>query len=270
MIRLLILAWAALAGQAGAAEIRAEDLGALPPADVVILGEIHDNPVHHDNQARAVAAIAPAALVFEMLTPAQAAKVPQDRTDGAALARILDWEASGWPDFAMYHPIFTAAPGARIYGANVPRSALGAAMEDGAAAAFGDDAARFGLTTPLPAAEQAAREAEQQEAHCNALPADLLPGMVAAQRVRDAALARAAEAAFAETGGPVVVITGSGHARRDWGVPAALDHAAPALRVLSVGQMEAAPGPDAPFDLWIVTDPAPRPDPCAGFAVQGG
>ena len=88
--------------------------------DVLILGEVHDNPAHHEAQADMVAAFAPRALVFEMLTPEQADAVTQDnRRDRAALAEALDWEASGWPDFGYYHPIFTAAPEARIFGAQV-------------------------------------------------------------------------------------------------------------------------------------------------------
>ncbi len=67
-------------------------------------------------------------------------------------------------------------------------------MREGAAAVFGAAAARFGLDAPLPEDEQAAREAEQAEAHCGALPAEMLPGMVEAQRLRDAALARAVAA----------------------------------------------------------------------------
>ena len=82
-------------------------------AEVVILGEIHDNPAHHANQAAAVAAMQPTAIVFEMLTPEQAAWVtPENRGDAAALGEALGWDGSGWPDFSMYHPIFTAAPGA--------------------------------------------------------------------------------------------------------------------------------------------------------------
>lgn len=130
------------------------------------------------------------------------------------------------------------------------------------------DVARFGLDRPLPPAEQAAREARQMDAHCNAMPADMMPGMVMAQRLRDAALARAAARAFDETGGPVAVITGSGHADRRRGIPAALALARPDLSVLSVGQLEADPGPDAPFDLWIVTDSVDRDDPCAAFVGQ--
>ena len=47
------------------------------PAEIYILGEIHDNPDHHRVQAEAVAEIAPAALVFEQLTADQAARVTE-------------------------------------------------------------------------------------------------------------------------------------------------------------------------------------------------
>jgi len=263
----LILALCACAVPAFAEQIEPDALATLS-ADVVILGEVHDNPLHHAHQAQAVAALAPAALVFEMLTPGQAALVTDaNRGDAAALGAALDWEASGWPDFTMYHPIFTAAPDAKVYGAALPRDQVRRSVAEGAAAILGDEAERFGLTTPLPAAEQAEREAEQMAAHCNAMPADLMPGMVEAQRLRDASLARATVEAMAETGGPVAVIAGSGHARRDWGIPAALALAAPELSVLSVGQIEAegAAEADQPFDAWLVTAPTPREDPCAAF-----
>lgn len=260
---LTLLFFSAIA--ANAAQIDATDLDTLPPADVVILGEVHDNPAHHEHQAAAVAALSPAALVFEMLDPDQAAlATPELRGDATALSTALNWAQSGWPDFAMYYPIF-AASGAPIYGGALPRDQVRAAIGDGAAAAFGVDARAFGLADPLPEDQQAAREAMQQEAHCNALPKEMLPGMVDAQRLRDAGLARAIRQAWADTGGPVAVITGNGHARHDWGIPAALSVAAPDLTVLSIGQLESAPGGEVPYDLWLVTEPAPRDDPCAAF-----
>lgn len=267
---IIVTAAVLAASQAPAREISPADLTALPPADVVILGEVHDNPLHHAHQAQAVAALRPRALVFEMLTPEQAARATPDlRGDPAALSAALGWAGSGWPDFAMYYPIFAAAPGAAILGAAIPRDRLRAAVTEGAATVFGDEAARYGLTAPLAPDDQAAREGEQMQAHCNALPAAMLPGMVQAQRLRDAALARAAVQAMDQTGGPVAVITGSGHARTDQGVPAVLALAAPGLRVLSIGQLEGPPEGAPPFDLWLVTAPAPREDPCASFQNGG-
>ncbi|ARC90454.1 hypothetical protein B5V46_04705 [Rhodovulum sp. MB263] len=263
------LAAALTATAAGAEEIGPAAFASLPAADVVVLGETHDNPEQHANQAAAVRALSPKALVFEMLTPEQAAKVtPGLRLDGVALGQALGWEASGWPDFAMYFPIFSAAPEARIFGAALPRDEVRRAVSDGSAAVFGAAAGIYGLDTPLPAAELEARVRDQREAHCNALPEPLLPGMVEAQRLRDAALARAARQALDETGGPVAVIAGNGHARIDWGLPAAFALVAKGARLISVGQIEVAATGVPPYDYWLVTGAAERDDPCA--ALTGG
>jgi uncharacterized iron-regulated protein len=246
-----------------AEEIAPADLMHLSAADVVILGEVHDNPGHHANQAAAVGAIEPRALVFEMLTPEQAGR-DYDLSDMTTMGSSLGWEAAGWPNFAMYYPIFAAAPRARVFGADMGDAAVRVALDRGAALAFGDDAARYGLDVALPVTDQGLQEAEQAEAHCGALPLDVLPGMVDVQRLRNAAIARAVVQAMDATGGPVVVITGSGHARKDRGVPAVLALAAPDVRVLSVGQVE-EPAADAPFDLWVVSAAPVREDPCAAF-----
>jgi len=258
------------AGALAAGPIPPEALDHLPVADVVVLGEVHDNPAHHENQARALAALQPRALVFEMLTPDQVRRLPAERSDPVALEAALGWRAAGWPDFAMYHPLFTVAPAAQIFAGAMARADVVRSMREGAAAVFGPDAAGYGLTAVLAPPLRAALEAEQAQAHCEALPAELLPGMVEAQRLRDAALARAVVAAMAATGGPVAVITGTGHARKDRGVPLVLAGAAPALRVLAIGQAEADPGADAPFDLWLITAPVDRGDPCAVFANRAG
>lgn len=256
---------------AWAKEIVPDDLDVLRRADVVIVGEVHDNPWHHENQARAVAALQPVALVFEMLTPEQAARVTPDlRRDPDALSRALDWDSSGWPDFAMYAPIFAAAPKASIIGGGLPRDQVRRVMTEPAESVFGADAAVYGLDQALSAPDQALREAEQMAAHCNALPADVLPGIVAAQRLRDAVMARAVVEAHAAYGGPIVVIAGTGHARNDRGIPANLRQAAPVLSVLSVGQLERGDLREPPpHDFWIVTEAAARQDPCAGFDPQG-
>ncbi|MFD1913875.1 ChaN family lipoprotein [Halodurantibacterium flavum] len=264
-MRLIVLATLAAAPcVAQCAEIGAEGLSALPRADVVVVGEVHDNPAHHMNQKAVLDTMRPAAVVFEMLTPDQAARVTPDlRADCKALAEALDWESSGWPDFAMYCPLFQV--GGAVHGAAIPRDEARRAMTGGAEAVFGPEAARYGLDQPLAAADQTTREAEFAEAHCNALPPDLLPGMVTAQRVRDARLAQVAIRAHGETGGPVAVIAGTGHARRDRGIPAKLALAAPDLSVIALGQLETPPDGVPPFDYWIVTSAPDRGDPCAAF-----
>ncbi|WP_224825330.1 ChaN family lipoprotein [Cognatishimia sp. MH4019] len=238
----------------------------LPDVDVVILGEVHDNPIHHIKQAEAVAAIAPSAVVFEMLTPEQAGRAtPDSRTDLSTLEAAIGWNATGWPDFAMYYPIFEALGDEAIYGAALPRESVRAAMTEGAAAVFSGEPAIFGLSDPLPEAQLQARKQLQDDAHCNAMPAEMLGGMVEAQRLRDAAFAQTTLQALRDTGGPVVVITGHGHARKDWGIPAKIALADPKVDVWSVGFLEATPPSSEQFDFIEITEPAPREDPCAAF-----
>ncbi|WP_135504032.1 ChaN family lipoprotein [Roseovarius aestuariivivens] len=271
MMRLLSLCLAilacgrALAGDA-ANTFEADDLARLDAAQVVIVGEVHDNPAHHQVQAELAQRLSPAAIVFEMLSEKQVTAItPEIRTDEARLRAALDWEDSGWPDFAMYYPILAAAPDAKIYPGLMDRAQARAAMEDGLAAAFGSEAGAYGLDTALAATEQNARERLQADAHCGALPEEMLPTMVAIQRLRDAVLARATLQALEETGGPVLVITGNGHARADWGMPVFLDKQRPDLRVVVVGQGEDGRAPDGGFDI-VLDAPAPeRGDPCEAF-----
>lgn len=234
--------------------------------DIVILGEVHDNPEHHRVQAELVAEVIPKALVFEMISPDRVygEALPEFRSpDG--LPQFLDWDASGWPDFSMYRPIFYAAPEAVIYGAHVSRDEARKAMSGDVATAFGNSADVYGLDDPLPADQQSRREALQAAAHCDALPEDMLAPMVEIQRLRDAVLARAALDAMRETQGPVVVITGNGHARKDWGIPAIVAHVAPELEVRVIGQTEDGADLAGGFDEVLSSPAHPRPDPCLAF-----
>lgn len=269
-MKTLTFALALGCGPALATEITPQMLDSLPPAQVYVLGEVHDNPLHHRHQARAVQALQPKAIVFEMFNADTAARITaQNRTDAAALEQALEWADLGWPPFSQYYPIFAAAPEAAIYGGGVPREQLRASVMQGAASVLGDGAADFALDQPLPDTQQTARETLQMEAHCNALPEEMLGGMVEAQRLRDAMLAQQARLALQEVGTPVVVITGNGHARTDWGLPAALEAAQPGVELLSIAQFETTPPWDEPFDMWLVTPPVDREDPCAAFHSKG-
>ncbi len=256
----------ALAGTTQAGEITRLDLAALPPADVVILGETHDNAQHHLAQADAITTLKPTVVVFEMLTPEQAAKVfPDLIVNKPALEQALRWHDSGWPDFDLYYPVFKAAKNSKFYGAARAKTDVRAAYKQGAARVFGVHADRYGLTSPLPEKQLEQRKQEQFSDHCEAMPIDLMGGMVEAQRFRDAAFADTVLQALRENGAPVVLITGTGHARTDWAVPALIHLAAPDVTVLSVGLLEAPAEGTPPFDLWLTTEPAERADPCLAF-----
>ncbi|MDF1873361.1 ChaN family lipoprotein [Vannielia sp.] len=238
-------------------------------ADVFILGELHDNPDHHLRQADLIGKIEPRAVVFEMLTAEQAEIANKmGRVDPDAVG----WAQNGWPDFSMYAPVFEASEGGEIYGGMLGREVVRRAFSEPPKELFEElwtgagDPPQFGLDAALPPEQQERREEEQMEAHCGALPENILPGFVSAQRLRDAALAAQVLAAFEATGGPVVLITGNGHARQDWGVPALLRAAAPDLTVASLGQYEGATPDHADAFQAVALSTAPeREDPCAAF-----
>jgi uncharacterized iron-regulated protein len=253
-------------------------------APLVILGEVHDNPEHHAAQAWLVSAIRPKGLAFEMIprsAEGAVARLRREGADTAALAAALDWEARGWPDFALYAPILAAAPAAEVTGGAIDRAGARTAIDAGAAAAarglIGAAAARYGLDRPLDPADAAEAAQEQVDAHCGAIPEDLAARMVEAQRLRDAAFADALLRARTLGGGAAVLIAGAGHAREDRGTPAALAAAEPGLAVATLALVEVAEGAEdwraygadadgAPvFDYLWFTAPHPREDPCLAF-----
>jgi len=233
-------------------------------ADVVFLGEFHDNPHHHDRQATLASEIKPKALVFEMLTEEQAAQYDSNISE-VALKNVLNGSTTSWPDFKMYYPIFASAPNALVYGAGIPRSIAKKVISTDLASVFEGYPDSFGLNEPLDPDEQNAREILQMNSHCNALPAELLPKMVLIQRLRDAKLAKTALQAFHLTGGPVVVITGNAHARLDWGAPRYLIETAPNLKIFSLAQSENGTKLKGKFDRVESTVGIKRPDPCLVF-----
>jgi uncharacterized iron-regulated protein len=237
----------------------------LPQADIFLLGEVHDNAGHHAYQAALTAQISPEAIVFEMVEMGVIDGANLRGIEDDARAEALSWNTGGWGDFSAYAQIIAAAPDAGIYAAGVPVETVREAMQVGADATFSGAAPRFGLDAPLSEDQQTARLILQDDAHCNAMPADMLPMMIEAQRLRDAELAQAALDAFDETGGPVVIITGNGHARKDWAVPALLAIARPDARVFAVGQTEDRAVMDGTFDLLLSSPAAEREDPCGAF-----
>lgn len=255
-------------------------VAAARTASVVLIGETRDNPVHLENQVAIVAALKPAAIVFERIPQAAEEKVNRLRDEGAApqtIGEALGWGDGHHADVATYERILAAAPEARVFGAGQPEIAVRQARSDGAAEAFGPDAATYGLDRPLDPLDEVSRERALSEAHCGLAP-DERSGMVEAQRFRDAAIADAALWARTMTGdGQVVVIASSANVDRVRGVPAALAIAEPGLSVFAIGQVESAgPGaagaPDGIFDATLrapASTDRPQDDGCAHLPVAG-
>jgi uncharacterized iron-regulated protein len=257
----------------------------LAAADLVALGETHDNPDHHLLQARLLRAILAGgrrpALAFEMLTsdqqPAVDASLARAPRDPDALAEAVGWKTSRWPDFSFYRPIFAVAleAGLPIVAANLTRDEVRRIVAKGRDGLDEGLRARLAREEPLPDAILADLREEMTASHCGQLPRSLVDPLVLAQRARDARIAERMLAAGGTRG--AVLISGSGHARADRGVPAIVAKDAPDKKVVSVGLVEVDPeatdpsgytdgaSRPLPFDYVVFTPGAKREDPCAGI-----
>ncbi len=253
---------------------RAELIERLRGSDVVLLGELHDNPHHHARRAELLAALgAPTAVVVEQLPRGAQPVLPPEPGRAALLEALVragfDAEGWGWP---AHEPVFAAAAraGHRVLGGNLPRELARRVAREGGEALPAELRAPA-EAAPLAPGARRALEDDLQQGHCGQLPAARMPGMVWAQRGRDAAMAQTLrEALAAQPRGPVLLIAGNGHVRRDYGVPQLLAPLLPGRRVLAIGFVE--PGQVASaseYDLVWVTPAAPRDDPCEGLQIKG-
>jgi uncharacterized iron-regulated protein len=239
-------------------------------SDHVLMGELHDHPAHHLLRAQWLAALPfPVSVVAEHLPRGAAPALPTD-ADAAVLLRGLEeagFDPKGW-QWPLHRPLFMAiAQGRhRLRGGNLPRDLARRAAREGLSA-LPDELRRLVEAAPLPAATHAALLAALQASHCGHLPAQRLPAMLVAQRGRDAAMAWAMRESRSEgRRGPVLLLAGNGHVRRDVGVPQLLAAMEPEARLLSVGLVELgdAPLPGA-YDIVCTVPPIEREDPCEGL-----
>ncbi len=267
-----------IVGAGGARLDEAALVAALAETDVVVLGEVHDNPVHHARQARLVRALDPGGIAFEMVPAASEEGVAVFLAQGGGRDEIgpaIGWERLGWPDWRLYAPVFAAAGEAYVAGGGPARSEIREALRRGAAAAWGAGADAVGLDRPLAGETRRALEDEMIAAHCDELPRLAARAMVEAQRFKDARLAEAALRARERGGGRAVLIAGNEHARSDRGAPEFVRRLAPGLTVRSVGMIELPAGADPadaaktaaglPYDYVWFSEPMDRGDPCARF-----
>lgn len=259
----------------------------LAGARYVLLGEKHDNPDHHRLQAWILGELkargrAPL-VAFEMLHAGQAEALARHLADRPGeiegFAEAVGWASSGWPEWAMYEPIFAVAVTARweLAAANLAPAEVRRIAAEGFAALGGERAAALGLHRPLGEAAAASLAAEIEASHCGHATPTLVASMSAAQRVRDAVMA---DALLSAGGQGAVLITGTGHARRDRGVPWYMAARGVAEGVRSVALVEVQDGRadprtagagfegSLPFDYLWFTPRLDDEDPCEKFRAQ--
>ncbi|WP_281020055.1 ChaN family lipoprotein [Minwuia sp. IMCC3060] len=263
-------------------------------ADFVLLGEKHNNPDHHVLQARLLrlaAADRPPAerptVVWEMITAEQDAKLQSWlRRDGATAAGMgpaLDWGSSGWPAWTQYQPIAEVALelGLPQIAGNISAARLMDLAMNGNADAVPASVAHLLEQTPWSDADRAALDQELVDSHCGMMKAGDkgLQGIAKIQRLRDAAMALAMVASTEGSG--AVLIAGSGHVRKDRGVPRYLQTLDGRARTAAIAMFEVVDGVDDPaaymtnfppgaFDAIIFTPRLDDKDPCDALRRSHG
>ena len=249
----------------------------LARARYVLLGEVHDNAEHHRLRRGLLAALIRdgrrPAIVMEQFDREHQSALQRVQNEPAPTPELLKnagrVDSQGW-NWSYYEPIVRLALDHRlpIFAANLSRADAFRVSAEGAAAVLG--AAEVGalqLDQPLPDAARLKLEQVIEEGHCGKAPPNILPGIVAAQRARDAIMAQTLQAHA-----PAVLIAGNGHVRRDFGVPHYLAHYPQGDDVRVVGFIEVDAAQRAPtdyvtagapeYDYIAFTPQTPRPDPC--------
>lgn len=210
------------------------------PADVLLLGEQHDDPEHQRMQHAAVQWLAIrnqlGAVVLEMAERGTGtAQLPTEATP-AQVQAALQWQDSAWP-WEKYGPTIMEAvrAGVPVLGGNLPRTQTRVAMRN----------AELDQALPLPALER--QRQAIRDGHCQLLAEAQVPGMARIQVARDKAMAQTlveAQRTAANTkANTVVLISGAGHSLRTVGVPM---HLPPQLTTrVVVALQQRAPGGDS-------------------------
>jgi uncharacterized iron-regulated protein len=237
-------------------------------ADVVLIGETHDNPDHHKLQAWLIRELARRgkrpAVVMEMIGADQADTLASyEASSDATAAGIgphVGWETSGWPDWSIYKPIAEAAfdYGLTIYPGNPSRGTTQQVTDNGLRALSDAERIRLGVAAPLPSSLTTALANEIKASHCNLIADTEVGNWTQVQRLRDAVMADSIIKAADKSGGSAVLIAGSGHVRKDRAAPYYLRARSSATKVLSILLSEVESGVDNPSDA-VPRDPEGRP-----------
>ena len=255
-------------------------------SEILLLGETHDNPIHHRYQAWIIDGLLShkrsAMVAFEMISQQQGKLIADGRYDSvASLIAALKHVPSNWQYEPHYVPLFKSAinAGFAIRAASLDRETILAIGNKGAQEVSAPIKTVLDYN-PLTHEQEAALRREIVGSHCGMDHEGMVSAMMLTQRVKDAVMMQSllgdgVTDAKAET---KVLVAGSGHARKDWGVPRYIKQARPDAKMVSLAWLEVVEGADKvsdyaqrwggealPFDYVWFTPRVDRPDPCEQF-----
>ncbi len=235
--------------------------------DFILLGEFHDNPCHHQVQARIVHLLAESGvdhvLGLEMVNVRRQDVLDRFNRGEISLEELpdsLDWGKTWGHDFDLYRPVFKAAMehGIPVKALNLPSGITRRISHYGLDSLDDEDRKYLPEKISLPPEEQLSFLEQQYEMHQEFVPEDRsdLQHFIQAQSTWDSKMAEMAEQFGREHSLPVVILAGSEHVRMGWGIEHRLmrqDEDARVARVLPVRDVEDI-SPDNP--LYFYCPPA--------------
>lgn len=216
---------ATLSACAGPPRLPAGQLSAVLPADLLLIGEQHGVPAHHQLERQVVEILGVqgrlAALALEMVEQGRSTDGLPRQANASQVKAKLGWNDAAWPWADYEGPIMAAVElGVPVIGVNLPRDRQRAAMKD------------ISLDLRLtPAALERQRQAIRS-GHCDLLAEAQVAPMTRIQIARDLAMAQALLKIERPQDRTVLLLAGAGHVLRSMGIPVHLPESPPStLRV---------------------------------------
>lgn len=214
-------------------------------SEYILLGERHDNLVHHQHQSWFIEALAKnkrqASVAFEMIDNYQGARLSKRAiTSADQLIDALNLSKNNWQYELRYKQLFTTAldAGFRVDAANLNSKRLMHAVMQGKDK-LPEVYQQMLAKTPFSDQHNEALQLEINQVHCNMLSEKSGRSMALGQRLRDAIMAHSLLKSQADY---KVLIAGMGHVRNDRAVPLYLQANLNAKdgdnKILSVGFIE--------------------------------
>lgn len=253
---------------------KADVIAKMRNTKYLLLGEQHDNQIHHQHQAWFIQQLKnnqqQASVAFEMIDNSQGDMLAkQPITSASQMIKTLNKIKTNWQYKSRYQALFTEviAAGYQINAANISRQQLMHIVmqnDNKLPPAY----QRMLDQTPFSKTQQSKLQYGINQSHCNMLDDNSSKSMVLGQRLRDATMAHS----LLKSQSPIkVLIAGLGHVRNDLAVPIYIGN----NNILSVGFIEVQqdinkPAPYAkawntetlPFDIVWFTPKVKREGMC--------
>lgn len=253
-------------------------LSKISTTDYLLLGEIHDNILHHQNQAWIIDNLDTrdrvTGVAFEMIDERQGKLIKNIQfSTSEELIDILNKIEAGWDYTRNYKIVFDSIikRDFTIYPANLDRETLMSIVMRGNEQLPPKIKSVMEMT-PLTDEQVSSVQQEIIKSHCDLLDNTMAAAMVEGQRIRDTAMS---VNLFEINADLKLLITGSGHARKDRGIPIYLHSQDSDANVISIAMLEVEKGANVvaqyterwdsnslPFDYVWFTARTEREDPC--------